>query len=549
MRSIRSNKSKTTVNKPKATQRSKATAKKKPHQEDSLKMVLVVCLMPVLLMMIDGVGLSVPSALIAGVTSCCAFIAIARSFNNPDYLILAGLLYFPFAGMYSVNVGPGLNGTNIILMMALILAFYYTAIEKRVGLPDVKGQLLMVVWVILTVFAALTSLINFGSNYLLVVEFNNYKALIDQFIWYYTVLSIIQVAQRAEKAWLFIIIASVVSVLFGFNESLGRVDVAMFDDSRVGGPQSQANEYGAYVAYTMMPMLAWLVAYFPYKKAYMVIPGLLLALKVLVSTYSRASYLGFVIAAAAISLNKGKRFTLGVLIVAIGLGVAFPQLLPESVVSRLNQTFSQSTQSDQKLDRSSADRLILWEAAIDMSLEDPLLGKGFKGFPYLKQAYTSEPVPVSDPHNMYLMIASEMGMPAVIVFFSLLFFMFYSGLLISRSSQAYFKPIGYSLCGVAVCIALVNMFGSRMVNLNFTASFWIFLAIAQTMRLRVETEESKAKGDGGTGTETTTHAQSKKTAYEKKPTTESRELQQAAQQGASPARRQKARRLFSNKKL
>jgi|GEM_PF-3799240 len=95
----------------------------------------------------------------------------------------------------------------------------------------------------------------------------------------------------------------------------------------------------------------------------------------------------------------------------------------------------------------------MWRAAAQMIVEDPILGKGFKGFPLLKEDYMDADVKESDPHSMYLYIGSA---------------------------------------SATACFAVINLFGSRAVALNFSVYFWTFLVIMQVIRQR-QLEEQATK--------------------------------------------------------
>jgi len=104
-------------------------------------------------------------------------------------------------------------------------------------------------------------------------------------------------------------------------------------------------------------------------------------------------------------------------------------MIPEAIVDRFdtfNSTNSAAVAED-TLDKSSVTRLIMWRAAAQMIVEDPILGKGFKGFPLLKEDYMDADVKESDPHSMYLYIGSQMGLPALALFIVILGYAFWLG--------------------------------------------------------------------------------------------------------------------------
>jgi len=154
-------------------------------------------------------------------------------------------------------------------------------------------------------------------------------------------------------------------------------------------------------------------------------------------------------------------------------------VVPQSITDRFSQTQQFKVDASEQLDKSSADRLILWQAAIDMIIESPLFGKGFGMFPYLKKKYTATPVPVSDTHNMYLWIASQMGLPALFLFVLISARMALSGLQIFRGQRDEFsKALGAGITAMVAAWAVINMFGSRMQSIETCALFWVYFAVS-----------------------------------------------------------------------
>jgi len=150
--------------------------------------------------------------------------------------------------------------------------------------------------------------------------------------------------------------------------------------------------------------------------------------------------------------------------------------------------------TEKKLDKSSSHRLILWRAAAKMTLEDPILGKGFKGFQALKSLYTESPVREADPHNMYLYIASQMGLPALVMFLLILAYSFFLGRSLAQNKEDLFiRAIGMGGASATACVAVICLFGSRAVNLEFTAYFWAYLACMQVIKMQLKEAADAAK--------------------------------------------------------
>ena len=91
--------------------------------------------------------------------------------------------------------------------------------------------------------------------------------------------------------------------------------------------------------------------------------------------------------------------------------LVFPQLLPDSIVDRFSSTRSDTSYETGGLDKSSHSRLIIWNAAIEITKESPILGKGFKVFPVIMEKYLEQEVEERDPHNMYFLYEYADGYP------------------------------------------------------------------------------------------------------------------------------------------
>jgi len=226
------------------------------------------------------------------------------------------------------------------------------------------------------------------------------------------------------------------------------------------------------------------LAYFNTLKAWLTAPYFLLALKLLISTFSRGAYLALAVGGICAGYLRGKMFFFASAFAAVVFFVIFPQFIPGAIVDRLSASVqtTEATSGPAQLDKSSEHRLILWKAAADMTLESPLTGKGFKGFQKMKHLYTERPVHEKDPHNYYLYVASQMGLPALVIFFCILAYAFYMGWRLSKNrDDTYIRAMGISGASAVVTYAAVCMFGSRATNPEFTAYFWVMVACMQVL--------------------------------------------------------------------
>jgi O-antigen ligase len=253
--------------------------------------------------------------------------------------------------------------------------------------------------------------------------------------------------------------------------------LASIEKSRVLGPQNQPNDFGAFLVYGLGPFVGLFLLTFTRMRSWSLLPVFGAAAKVLLATFSRGAYLGLGMASVVATYVRGKRYVvLGAFLGLIVL-VSLPQLIPSSLVDRMAQTQVEGM-SGSRLDASSENRMVLWDAAVTMTLESPVFGKGFKNFRRLKSQYTEYDVMESDTHNMFLFISSQMGIPALIVFLILIYRIYAHGRTLAHEhADLWARAIGIGGAAMAGGIVAINMFGSRMVNIEVCGYVWIWLAV------------------------------------------------------------------------
>jgi len=291
----------------------------------------------------------------------------------------------------------------------------------------------------------------------------------------------------AKRCVVYMLIGSMLVVLFSVPEMLEKMGRSTIEKSRIEGPHMQSNNFGGFVAYTLLPLVAVFVVYIKDLRAWLLTPYFLITAKVLITTFSRGAYLAMVAGGLMAGWFKGRGFLAFWVTLALCFLLVFPSLIPESIVARMgvstDEVVSSSASAEDKLDKSSSTRLVMWRAAAKMIVEDPVFGKGFKGFPLVKDDYVEIPVEESDPHSMYLYIGSQMGLPALALFLLILGYSFWLGRHLSQhETDKFIRAIGIGGASATACYAVVCIFGSRAVSLNFTAYFWAYLVVMQVIK-------------------------------------------------------------------
>ncbi len=453
---------------------------------DSLKPVLGFLAVPGLIVLgITVTGGHWPKPLLYLLAILMGTYVLASVFRGVELVLAVLLLYLPFSPVYVIPLGPGLNGTNALIALGLLGTLIQSR-EKDVPWVNWKpGATLVIAYAFITIGSGMTMMLqNGGKDYLLGTEFHTYKGWVEQFIVYFIGLSAIRTHAIARRVFFYMCIGSILVIIYTVPEMLSKQGLSSIEKSRISGPLLQSNEFGGFAAYTLLFTAGLFLAYFGRIKAWLLAPYFIIALKVLISTFSRGAYLALAVGGLIAGYLRGKRFIAAWAILGISFFVIFPQFLPDSIVARLQHSVqkTEATAAGTKLDKSSEHRIVLWKAAAEMIQDNPVVGTGFKGFARYKHLYTEHDVHEKDPHNYYLYVASQMGIPALLIFLFILAQSFFKGCRLSRNKDdVYVRAIGMAGAGAVVAYSAVCMFGSRAVSPEFTCYFWVLIACMQVL--------------------------------------------------------------------
>ena len=427
-----------------------------------------------------------PKEVLYTLAVCIGLYVALSAFRGVELILACSLFYLPFSSTYVIPLAPGINGTNVLILLGLFASVLQAADQRHSWISWPRGTTLVFLFAVFSAASGLTAAAQPGGiSYLLHDQLLNYKGWIDQFLLYFIALSCIRDTDTAKRIVIYMAIGSMVLVIYAVPEMLDKMGRSTIEKSRIEGPHMQSNNFGGFVAYTLLPLLAIFLTFIKDIRAWLLTPYFLLTAKVLISTFSRGAYLAMALGGFLAAYYKGRGFLIFWGTLALSFLLVFPSVMPESILARL-QSITQSapsTSHTEKLDKSSENRLILWRAAGKMILEDPITGKGFKYFPKLKSQYTESDVREADPHNMYLYIASQMGLPTLSLFLLILLYSFHLGRLLSRNREDRFiRAIGIGGAAATACYATICMFGSRAVNLEFSAYFWTYFVCMQVIQ-------------------------------------------------------------------
>jgi len=243
-----------------------------------------------------------------------------------------------------------------------------------------------------------------------------------------------------------------------------------------------------------VPLLAFALCARPRRKGLPYLLAFLIAARATLFTFSRGAYMAMAGGAATVVLLSNPLL----LVAAGGAGavaaVVHPSLIPQSIRERVGGTTSDQSMyegenSQVSLDRSNALRLVLWQGALRMITEHPLVGVGVGRFQQLIRVYTDFPLKPEDPHdahNAFLLQAAEMGVPSTLLLL-LIFFVWGRKALWLRFRRRHpvDRRLALAFLGTLAGVVLSCMFGSRFSDEALVALFWILGALVVVVaRLR-----------------------------------------------------------------
>ncbi|WP_372730062.1 O-antigen ligase family protein [Nocardioides sp.] len=259
------------------------------------------------------------------------------------------------------------------------------------------------------------------------------------------------------------VFSSAVASLFGIGSYL------LGYDRRVGGPIGDPNDF-AFFLLTALPLAIALRKQgprsrrtWPYDLSAFVIT------LAIVGTLSRGAMLAMAamaLFAVVVGMVRLRAALVGVVVLAAGLGITMAAV-PEMVATSLQQ-------KDYVAGQNVSERLDLWTAAGQMTVENPLLGLGPGSFALYHRDYLGAlPADVNHrldvAHNTYLEVSSELGFLGLGMFLLLLLMAFggaWSGWRRTRDPVA-----------AAVCAALVGaVISATFVTEQYALPFWLLAA-------------------------------------------------------------------------
>ncbi|MBI1781146.1 MAG: O-antigen ligase family protein [Sphingobacteriales bacterium] len=229
----------------------------------------------------------------------------------------------------------------------------------------------------------------------------------------------------------------------------------------------------------------------------------------LVFSYARGAWLALIVGIITFYIVKKNQFKkilqLATLVVLLGAGLLsindnYLKFAPNYDQTIFHKDFEEHIVATYTLrDVSNAERFYRWIAGVRMSMQEPITGYGPNNFysNYKRFAdprfrtWVSDNSDHSSVHNYFLLLMIEQGIPGMIMFYLLLFYMFlYAQRLYHRIKDAFYKEISLMIAVILSMITTVIMLSDLIETDKIGGLFYVCLGLLVAIDYKTRDEDT-----------------------------------------------------------
>ncbi len=426
-------------------------------------------------------SVNIPQLFIVGVAVMGGLLCAKLAIEDVEQLLFVFLLYMPFQKVLPGDFGGfarAVNFTNAFLMLLFVGWLARSAGGQKTYESNRWTLLDFAVVIFLSIITISMTAEAFRETSDLRYEtLSDLKRWLTPFAVYFLVTAIVRSPRAIKKLLLAVIVTTAVIGLLGVKEfwmDMGGGSRHNLEEIRIevtSGPSNLAALFAYYLPYIVALWICNItrLLYWP-----LLFP-ILWCMDSLRTTFSRGASVAFIAAVAVMVWKRSKAAFIVLAVIIFAIVQSGSVSLPYSVFGRMTGTYRADRPGDtvtDKLDKSARTRVIIWTGGAQMVREHPLFGVGYGRFPQEIGKYAPE-VAGKDPHNNFLKIAAEMGIPALLSFVFLLGLCFWRGVrLYGKVGDPLLKAMLLGYVGSVVGLAVANVFGSRLDSDEITTQFW-----------------------------------------------------------------------------
>ncbi len=424
-------------------------------------------------------------ALVAGV------VLLIYGFTKPEVISYVLVAYLPFSKILPGDFGGlamGFNFTNLLMAFIMFAWFSGKYMEGEPKWLKTPLNVPIYLFMVIALIAVVRGADRLGSGTFVFV-FAEFKRWVTPIFLYFLVLNTVKTRAMIKNMVITMIIVTTLVGLMAIYDYISLGAVGDMEKARIGGICEHSNSLAAFFNYYMFLPYGFFLMNMKKPKYWLLLLPFLIQFRGIMVTFSRGGYLAFGLGLVVVSFLRSKWMLLAMVGVIL-IAMMNPVILPAGVRYRLSQTFekkvsNQSSEAELEgaLESSAQTRVQVWKGAVEMIKDHPILGVGYDMFLYQIEFYWVQRRPI-DAHNTYLIIAAEMGIPALLVFLWLIMIVMWNTFMLYRTTQDPFaKATALGFLGGLFGLLMSNMFGSRLDSQEVSSYFWILAAM--TMRLKI----------------------------------------------------------------
>ncbi|MBI4436483.1 MAG: O-antigen ligase family protein [Candidatus Omnitrophica bacterium] len=440
------------------------------------------------------ISLPLPAIVMGGILGGAALFFSTLFYPEiPFYVLVA---YLPFSRTLQGNFGGLMTALNLMNILCLLAIFGYMSPLKKekVGtFPKSALNFAVFLFALVGAISLIRGSWEYGAWYMEKFIIPLKRWLTPIFLYFLTLL-IVRDRRTLKTVVLIIMIAVAVVGLLTIKEHIDIGQVGSIEKERVGGIAEQPNMLAAFFCYYMFLFGSFFLCNSTKPRYWLLLVPMLICFRGIQVTFSRGGYLSFFAGGLALSFFRSKIlfvFTIFALVIAL----MNPILLPQGIVYRLLSTFKNVEQMDEQgrreiaaegyegeevvLEGSSRGRLIIWKGALKIIADYPFWGTGYGTFGAVIPFYAPElRGRRMDAHNSYIIIAAEMGIPALLIFLWVLSLIIWKTYRLYKTAKdPFLKATALGFLAGLFGVLMANMFGSRLHHEEISGYFWILSAL------------------------------------------------------------------------
>lgn len=420
--------------------------------------------------------------------------------SRPHVIIYVLVAYLPFSKVLAGDFGGlamAFNFTNLLMgfvIISWIMGKFSTDEPAWISTPLNFPLYLFMAVGCLAVFRG--TYYDASSFMPILIEFKRWMTPI--FI-YFLVLNTVKERETVKNVAVTLMVVTTLVGLMAIYDYIELGEVGDLERARVGGISDHSNSLAAFFSYYMFLPLGFFFSSMQRANSWLLLLPFLIQFRGIMVTFSRGGYIACAAGLLAITFFKRNKFHFIMLLFLAWLAFLNPILLPAGIRYRMSQTFEKQVsyhetadELEESLESSAQTRVEIWKGALKMIKDYPLFGIGYGLFYQRIQYYWRQARPI-DAHNTYLIIAAEMGVPALVIFLWIIALVMKNTFDLYRTTKNSFAhSLALGFLGGLFGLLVSNMFGSRLDSQEISSYFWILAALVMRFKI-IDRKESQTQ--------------------------------------------------------